>query len=145
MIDGLEDYPAIQVAYASAEAYAASVGKALPSEAEWECAAKGRRADADYAGGRTGTQRGHRHLPGGAVPLHQPVSRREGTSRSSEDQLFLHRTAPGWPPEGGRAFMLQNCLASRFRAVLRQQLVDFLDPEPLRRAPAQPLQTALGP
>jgi formylglycine-generating enzyme len=50
-IDGLEDHPVVQVAYADAEAYAAWAGKALPTEAEWEYAARGGLDDADYAWG----------------------------------------------------------------------------------------------
>jgi formylglycine-generating enzyme len=50
-IAGLEDHPVVHVAHADAAAYAAWAGKALPSEAEWECAARGGLADADYAWG----------------------------------------------------------------------------------------------
>ena len=60
-LEGREDHPVVHVAYSDIEAYAVWAGKALPTEAEWEWAARGSGADTEFAWGEELTP-GGQHL-----------------------------------------------------------------------------------
>ncbi len=88
----LADHPVVHIAYKDAEAYARWAGKDLPTEAEWEFAARGGLEAAEFAWGDELTP-GGRHMANiwqGAFPLQNLAE--DGYERTSPVTAF--------PPNG---------------------------------------------
>jgi sulfatase modifying factor 1 len=87
-IGGLDEHPVVHIAFQDAEAYAQWAGKALPTEAEWEHAARGGLHGAEYAWGEELTPAG-KHMANtwqGEFP-HQGLAQ-DGYRRTSPVTAF---------------------------------------------------------
>lgn len=132
-IDGLPDHPVVQVSWDDAVAYCAWAGRALPTEAQWECAARGGVEGARYPWGDD--------LPARDTGDDWPINIFQGSfphTNTAQDGFVTTAPVRTFTPNG---YGLWQVVGNVW-----EWCADWFDPRYYRAAPAQdPQGPPMGP